>query len=351
MLESPGKKKVAVVTGAAGQDGSYLCELLLDKGYASVVGVVRRSGSPKLDNLRECLRSPRFAVEHADLTDSASVRGLLARHLPDELYNLAAQSHVGASFSTPEATLAVNATGVLNCLEAIRAVSPATRLYQAGTSEMFGSSPPPQSESTPMLPGSPYACAKLCAHTLVKNYRDAYGMYACSGILFNHESPRRGEDFVTRKITLAAARIAAGLQTELRLGNMDARRDWGYAPEYVDAMWRLLQLPASCYVAFGMTIGTPTDEPLTRGRMPLAGVLHREVYEAAGTATVLVGADVSMRDWAARCNEQGGYQGRLVNLDKGWTDRMAQLWGERSSYVAARANLVAELKSLGFDLR
>jgi GDPmannose 4,6-dehydratase len=258
MLESPGKKKVAVVTGAAGQDGSYLCELLLDKGYASVVGVVRRSGSPKLDNLRESLRSPRFAVEHADLTDSASVRGLLARHLPDELYNLAAQSHVGASFSTPEATLAVNATGVLNCLEAIRAVSPATRLYQAGTSEMFGSSPPPQSESTPMLPGSPYACAKLCAHTLVKNYRDAYGMYACSGILFNHESPRRGEDFVTRKITLAAARIAAGLQTELRLGNMDARRDWGYAPEYVDAMWRLLQLPAPR----DLVIGTGTTHTI-----------------------------------------------------------------------------------------
>jgi GDPmannose 4,6-dehydratase len=235
--------KTAVVMGAAGQDGSYLCELLLERGYTAVIGVVRRSSAPKLDNLRHCLTlSWRFSVEYADLTDSASICAILKRHKPTELYNLAAQSHVAVSFATPESTLTTNAMGVLNCLEAIRTVSPSTKMYQAGTSEMFGSSPPPQSETTPMNPGSPYACAKLYAHAMVKNYRDAYGLFVCSGILFNHESPRRGEDFVTRKITLAAARIAKGLQTELRLGNLEAERDWGYAPEYVDAMQRLLQL-------------------------------------------------------------------------------------------------------------
>lgn len=235
--------KTAIVSGCTGQDGSYLAELLLDKGYR-VIGIVRRSAmeDKKLYNVEHLLAHPNLILENGDLTDSASIWRLVQQYKPDEFYNLAAQSHVGASFTSPESTFEINATGVLNCLEAIRTCSPKTRFYQASTSEMFGDNTnAPQSEETVLSPVSPYACGKVAAHNLVANYRKAYGLFACSGILFNHESERRGEQFVTRKVTKAAARIKLGLQNELRLGNLEAKRDWGYAKEYVEAMWLMLQ--------------------------------------------------------------------------------------------------------------
>jgi GDPmannose 4,6-dehydratase len=235
--------KTALVTGVTGQDGSYLTELLLEKNY-SVIGLVRRSAmeDKKLYNIEHLLGNPNLILENGDLTDSASIWRLVHQYKPNEFYNLAAQSHVGASFTSPESTMQINATGVLNCLEAIRTASPETRFYQASTSEMFGDNTnAPQSEETILSPVSPYACGKVAAHNLVVNYRKAYGLFACSGILFNHESPRRGEQFVTRKVTKAAARIKLGLQSELRLGNLEAKRDWGFAKEYVEAMWLMLQ--------------------------------------------------------------------------------------------------------------
>lgn len=233
----------AVITGVNGQDGSYLAEFLLDKGY-TVIGLVRRSAmeDKKLFNIQHLLKNQNFILEDGDVTDSSSIWRLVQDYKPDEFYNLAAQSHVGVSFTSPEATTEINATGVLNCLEAIRNVSPNTKFYQASTSEMFGDNTNvPQNENTQFQPNSPYACAKVFAHNIVVNYRKAYNLFACSGILFNHESPRRGEQFVTRKITKAAARIKLGLQDVLYLGNLDAKRDWGYAKEYVEGMWLMLQ--------------------------------------------------------------------------------------------------------------
>lgn len=231
--------KCAVITGITGQDGSYLAELLLEKGY-KVVGLVRRSAmeDKKFYNIQHLLDNSNLVLENGDLTDAPSIWRIIGTYQPHEFYNLAAQSHVGASFTSPESTFEINATGVLNCLEAIRTLRPTTRFYQASTSEMFGDNiNAPQNENTPFSPVSPYACAKVAAHNLVVNYRKAYGLFACSGILFNHESPRRGEQFVTRKISKAAARISLGIQKELRLGNLDAKRDWGYAKEYVEGMW------------------------------------------------------------------------------------------------------------------
>jgi GDPmannose 4,6-dehydratase len=233
----------AIITGVNGQDGSYLAEFLLDKGY-TVIGIVRRSAmeDKKLYNIQHLLKNQNFVLEDGDVTDSSSMWRLVQEYKPDEFYNLAAQSHVGISFTSPESTTEINATGVLNCLEAIRNLSPSTKFYQASTSEMFGDTKiTPQSETTPLQPNSPYACAKVFAHNIVINYRKAYNLFACSGILFNHESPRRGEQFVTRKITKAAARIKLGLQNELYLGNLEAKRDWGYAKEYVEGMWLMLQ--------------------------------------------------------------------------------------------------------------
>ena len=244
-------QKTAIITGVSGQDGSYLAELLLEKGY-KVIGLVRRSAmeDKKLVNIEHLLENTNLFLENGDLTDSSSIWRLVQQYKPDEFYNLAAQSHVGVSFTSPESTFEINATGVLNCLEAIRTISPQTRFYQASTSEMFGDNTnAPQNEQTILSPVSPYACGKVAAHNLVINYRKAYNLFACSGILFNHESERRGEQFVTRKITKAAARIKLGLQKELRLGNLDAKRDWGYAKEYVVAMWLMLQQQiASDYV-------------------------------------------------------------------------------------------------------
>ena len=237
--------KRALITGITGQDGSYLAELLIGKGY-EVHGIKRRSSSFNTGRLDAIYadwhqKTARMYLHFADLSDSSSLIRLLGDIRPDEVYNLAAQSHVRVSFDVPEYTSEVTALGTLRLLEIIRLLDLKTRFYQASSSEMFGSAPPPQGETTPFHPRSPYACAKLFAHSVTVNYREAYGMFACSGILFNHESPRRGETFVTRKIARAAARIKMGLQAKLYLGNMEARRDWGYAPEYVEAMWLILQ--------------------------------------------------------------------------------------------------------------
>jgi GDPmannose 4,6-dehydratase len=239
------RPKRALITGITGQDGSYLAELLLSKGY-EVHGIVRRSSSFNTGRIEHLYRDPhdpsaRLRLHYGDVLDSASLIRILDAVQPEEVYNLAAQSHVRVSFDMPVHSGDVIALGTARLLEAIRDLRLRPRFYQASSSEMFGSSPPPQSESTPFQPRSPYAAAKVYAHFLTVNYREAHDLFACSGILFNHESPRRGETFVTRKVTHAAARIRRGLQDKLYLGNLDARRDWGFAGDYVDAMWRMLQ--------------------------------------------------------------------------------------------------------------
>lgn len=238
-------RKTAIITGITGQDGSYLAELLLGKGY-TVHGLIRRSSSCNTERIDHLLKDSqtldhRLLLHHADLSDGVALVNLLREVRPDEVYNLGAQSHVRVSFDAPLYTGDVTGLGSLRLLEAIRASGVETRLYQASSSEMFGATPPPQNERTPFHPRSPYGCAKLYAYWSAVNYREAYHLFAVNGILFNHESPRRGEAFVTRKVTRAVARIRAGLQDRLYLGNLDAVRDWGYAPEYVDAMWRMLQ--------------------------------------------------------------------------------------------------------------
>ena len=237
--------KRALSTGVTGQDGSYLAELLLEKGY-EVHGVIRRSSTFNTSRIEHLYKDPhesdnRFHLHYGDITDGVGISNLVRDLEPHEIYNLAAQSHVKVSFEMPDFTAQVDAVGTIRLLEAIRAAKIDTRFYQASTSELYGSTPPPQSETSPFSPQSPYAAAKLYSYWVVRNYRDAYGLHATNGILFNHESPRRGETFVTRKITMAAARIKLGLQSKLYLGNLDAIRDWGYAPEYVENMWRMLQ--------------------------------------------------------------------------------------------------------------
>ncbi len=242
--------KKALITGITGQDGSYLADLLLSRGY-EVHGIVRRSSSFNRERLEHIIQNDdtygsRLFLHYGDMTDSSALNRILARTAPDEIYNLAAQSHVRISFDMPEYTGDVDGLGVARLLDAIREVGLTRdcRFYQASTSELFGASPPPQSEHTPFQPRSPYAAAKLYAHWMVVNYREGYGMHASSGILFNHESPRRGENFVTRKIATAAARIARGLQKEVVLGNLDAGRDWGHAKDFVEAMHMMLQQPS-----------------------------------------------------------------------------------------------------------
>ncbi|MEU0127134.1 MULTISPECIES: GDP-mannose 4,6-dehydratase [unclassified Streptomyces] len=237
--------KTALITGVTGQDGSYLSELLLEKGY-TVHGLIRRSSSFNTERIDHIYQGPEeanrsFVLHHADLSDGVALVNLLRDIRPDEVYNLGAQSHVRVSFDAPLYTGDVTGLGTVRLLEAVRASGIETRVYQASSSEMFGASPPPQNEKTPFHPRSPYSTAKVYAYWATVNYREAYGMFATNGILFNHESPRRGETFVTRKITRGVARIKAGLQDRLHLGNLDAVRDWGYAPEYVEAMWRMLQ--------------------------------------------------------------------------------------------------------------
>lgn len=266
--------KTAFITGITGQDGSYLAELLLSKGY-TVYGLIRRSSTFNTARINHLYQDPhvsgyRLRLLYGDMTDGARLHTLLAETRPDEVYNLAAQAHVKVSFETPEYTADVDALGVVRLLESVRAACPEARFYQAGSSEMFGSTPAPQSEATVFAPRSPYGIAKLFAHHLVRNYREAYGTFAVSGILFNHESPRRGATFVTRKVTRAVAAIKHGKQDKLYLGNLEARRDWGFAPEYVEGMWRMLQQDK------------PVDYVLATGETHTVRELVERAFERAG---------------------------------------------------------------------
>ena len=250
--------KKAFISGITGQDGSYLAELLLRKGYF-VVGLKRRTSLICTERIDEIYHNPNFKMEYWDLNDASATYRLLLKYKPDEFYNLAAQSHVRVSFDVPEDTVLGIVNGTLRILEAIRNVHPTCRFYQASSSEMYGDNPNvPEmgyDEKSRLMPASPYACAKVFAHNLVRNYRMSYGLHASSGILFNHESPRRGETFVTRKITLAAANIRLGHQDHIELGNLDAKRDWGHAKDYVEAMWLMLQqdIPDDYVIATGET--------------------------------------------------------------------------------------------------
>lgn len=233
--------KKAFITGTTGQDGSYLAELLLEKGY-EVHGLVRRTSTPSLERIEHLLGDPRLHLHEGDLTDFSSLKRIITKVKPDEIYNLGAMSHVKVSFDVPETAAEINGVGTLRLLELLRQTCPDCKFYQASTSELFGKvAETPQSEITQFYPRSPYGVSKLFAYWSVVNYREAYNLFACNGILFNHESPRRGENFVTRKITLGIARISQGLQKDLVLGNLDSRRDWGYAKDFVEGMWRMLQ--------------------------------------------------------------------------------------------------------------
>ena len=268
------KQKTALITGVTGQDGSYLADLLLEKGYR-VVAVKRRTSIISTDRINHVFEDADKVVDfdlvYGNMMDSGNIHRLLMKHKPDEIYNLAAQSHVRVSFDTPEETAEIVAMGTLRLLEAARNVCPDAKIYQASSSEMFGDNPEnPQSETTRLMPASPYACAKVFAHNVCRNYRQSYGMHISSGILFNHESPRRGETFVTRKITRAAARIRLGLQDKLYLGNLEAKRDWGFAGDYVEAMWMMLQQDE------------PDDYVIATGETHTVEEFLHEVFDYAG---------------------------------------------------------------------
>ena len=289
--------KRAFITGITGQDGSYLAELLLDKGY-EVHGVVRRSSSFNRGRIDPIWDTHPQAADHmhlhyGDMTDGVSLVNLISQIKPDEVYNLAAQSHVKVSFEMPEYTASADGIGTIRLLEAIRTNVPKARFYQASTSEMFGGTPPPQDESAAFHPRSPYGTAKLYAHWATVNYREAYDLFAVSGILFNHESPRRGESFVTRKISLGVARIKQGLETELHLGNLDAVRDWGFAKEYVEGMWRMLQQDEPSTFVLGTGVGTSVRQ-FCQTAFEHAGlewrdhVVHDAVYERPTEVDALI---------------------------------------------------------------
>jgi GDPmannose 4,6-dehydratase len=266
--------KSALITGITGQDGSYLAELLLTKGY-EVHGIIRRSSSFNTERLDDIYQDPhtvgrRLFLHYGDLSDGVTLINLLRDINPDEVYNLGAQSHVRVSFDQPVFTGDVTGLAAMRLLEAVRAARVRTKIYQASSSEMFGASPPPQNEQTPFHPRSPYGAAKAYAYWVTRNYREAYDLFAVNGILFNHESPRRGNTFVTRKVSRAVARIQAGLQDKLFLGNLDAVRDWGYAPEYVEGMWRMLQQP------------TPTDYVLATNTAHSVRDFVRMAFEHVG---------------------------------------------------------------------
>lgn len=272
----------AFITGVTGQDGSYLAELLLEKGY-EVHGILRRSSVFTTQRIDHIMGHPRFKTYHGDLADSSNLHSLLTRIVPDEVYNLGAQSHVAVSFEVPEYTAEVDAVGTIRLLDAIKDLGQNPRFYQASTSELFGGLPDtaPQSEKTPFYPKSPYGAAKLYSYWVTVNYREAYGLYASNGILFNHESPRRGETFVTKKITKAVARIKQGRQELLSLGNLEAKRDWGYAKDYVECMWLMLQQeqPDDYVIASGET---HTVRQFTEWAFAAAGIQIR--WEGEGVS-------------------------------------------------------------------
>ena len=311
--------KKALITGITGQDGSYLTELLLEKGY-EVHGIIRRQSSQNTERIDHILHDSAFAkrvfLHYGDLTDSSNAHGLIQAIQPDEVYNLAAQSHVAVSFEVPEYTAEATGVGTIRLLEAVRQSALPIRFYQASTSELFGGLPDtaPQSEKTPFYPKSPYGVAKLYSFWITKNYRESYDMFAVNGILFNHESPRRGETFVTRKITIAVARIFAGKQEKLSLGNLDAKRDWGFAGDYVEGMWRMLQQErADDYVL-------ATNETHT-------------VREFATLAFREVGIEI---EWRGEGVEEKGYDAKtgrlLVDVDLRYfrPAEVELLWGDPS---------------------
>lgn len=316
----------ALITGIAGQDGSFLAELLIEKGY-EVHGIVRRSSSlntARLDHLYSDPHEghPKLKLHYGDLSDSTSLVTTLREVRPDELYHLGAQSHVQVSFELPEYTTDVTGTGTVRLLDAIRTAEIDTRFYQASSSEMFGSAPPPQSENTPFHPRSPYASAKVLSYHTTVNYREAYGLFACNGILFNHESERRGETFVTRKITRAVAAINAGIQEYLYLGNLDARRDWGFAGDYVDAMWRILQQdhPGDYVIATGESHSVREFCELAFGQVGLNYEKHVRIderYFRPSEVDYLLGDAAKARDqlhWTPTLTFQGLVE-RMVNAD------------------------------------
>ncbi len=297
--------KTALITGITGQDGSYLTELLIQKDY-QVHGIIRRSSSFNTGRIDHLYRDPhvnnrKMILHYGDLIDSSNLSRLIEKIHPDEIYNLGAQSHVQVSFQVPEYTAEVDGLGTLRLLDAIREVGIKTKFYQASTSELFGKVLEiPQTENTPFYPRSPYGAAKLYAYWIVKNYREAYNLYACNGILFNHESPRRGETFVTRKITRAVARIKMNLQDKLYLGNLDAKRDWGYAPDYVEGMWRMLQQDQ------------PDDFVLATGET-------HSVREFAELAFQEIGVDM---EWKGKNENEAGIDSKngrvIVEVDKNY---------------------------------
>jgi GDPmannose 4,6-dehydratase len=322
--------KRAFITGITGQDGSYLAELLLDKGY-EVHGLVRRASTLNRGRIDHLHREPNLRLHYGDLTDGVSLVNLIHEIEPHEVYNLGAQSHVKVSFEMPEYTASTDAVGTLRLLEAIRAAGIDCRFYQASTSEMFGGTPPPQNEHTAFYPRSPYGAAKLYSHWVTVNYREAYDVYAVSGILFNHESPRRGESFVTRKITLGVAAIKHGVTDRLDLGNLDAVRDWGYAPEYVEGMWRMLQQDE------------PTDYVLATG----VGHSVREFCEAAFAHAGL--------DWEDHVRHDKQYE-RPTEVDAliGDASKARELLGWEARTTAdelARIMVDADIEQLGRLLR
>lgn len=313
--------RIALITGVTGQDGSYLCELLLGKGYA-VHGIIRRASTFNTERLDHLYCDPhdddaKLFLHYGDLSDASGLRRILEEVEPDEVYHLGAQSHVRVSFDQPEYTADVVGVGSLRLFEAVRDYTKRTgrdvRVYQAGSSEMFGAAAPPQSERTPFHPRSPYAVSKLAAHWFAINYRESYGMFICNGILFNHESPRRGETFVTRKITRAVGRIKNGLQDTLYLGNLDAKRDWGFAGDYVEAMWRMLQREhADDYViATGESHSVREFVELAFGHVGLDWQDHVEIdprYYRPAEVNYLLGDSSKARrvlDWSARLTFTG----------------------------------------------
>ena len=306
--------KKALITGVTGQDGSYLAELLLEKGY-DVHGIIRRSSVDFRERIAHLEGCPNFHLHYGDLCDSSSIFGVIASVRPDEVYNLAAQSHVGVSFDAAEYTGDVDAIGVLRILEAVHmlGMDKTCRIYQASTSELYGKvEEVPQNEKTPFHPYSPYAVAKQYGFWIVKEYREAYGMFACSGILFNHESERRGENFVTRKITLAAGRIAEGLQDHLELGNMDSLRDWGYAKDYVECMWMILQHD------------TPEDFVIATGEQHTVRDFTEKAFAANGMTIRWEGEGLDEKGYDAETGKL------LVSVNPQWfrpTD-VDNLWGD-----------------------